>query len=111
MFWDFIESPLAYVMAVILAISMFIDYNRGAQSIVNSSMMSIRQVLIDLGDKGLRASLGEFIDIESKSVQWTIAIVALVVNVFTLHKLWLWINNYGVHEGDGSPVPSADETV
>jgi len=110
MFWDFIESPLAYVMAVILAISMFIDYNRGAQSIVNSSIKSIRQMLLDLGDKGLRASLGEFIDIESNTVQWTIAIVALVVNVVTLHKLWNWINNYGAQEGDDAPVPTAEAT-
>ena len=59
------ESPFAYLIAVIAAIAVFVNFNRSDDSIVRISLMSTREALLELGYKGLRATLMEAIDFES----------------------------------------------
>ena len=107
-----LDSPLIYVIAAALAISVFLDFGRGQQSIVNSSYMSVRAALIEFGEKGLRASLIDLINVDSQPVQWAIAVSAIVMNIIMLRYLWNWINDSQMDglDQDSQRVPTAEET-
>ena len=107
-FSKFVDSPLVYVIAVISAIAFYVDFSRGSDSIVYTSMMFVRETLIDLGYKGLRTTVKEMINFESDYMKWTVCTIAVILNIALMVLGWRFINGHGKKQE--AYIPSSGET-